>query len=52
MKAFIVILTMGLSGAIAENCYSPWAWCGWDLVKRGKSTASQYNICSNVLIVL
>ncbi|KAI1085678.1 hypothetical protein F5B20DRAFT_575184 [Whalleya microplaca] len=24
--------------ATADNCYAPWNWCGWDLIKHGDYT--------------
>ncbi|KAF2800817.1 hypothetical protein K505DRAFT_216863, partial [Melanomma pulvis-pyrius CBS 109.77] len=21
--------------AIADNCFAPWNWCGWSLIKKG-----------------
>ncbi|KAF2429244.1 hypothetical protein EJ08DRAFT_735216 [Tothia fuscella] len=32
----LAIAAVALTGTtIADNCYGPYNWCGWDLIKRG-----------------
>ncbi|KAL2012121.1 hypothetical protein VTN00DRAFT_4839 [Thermoascus crustaceus] len=38
----LTTLTLSLSAlsgmigiAMADNCYGPWNWCGWDLIRHG-----------------